>query len=87
MTLLLANGFGRHLAVLNSGPQAKNAYPHGQTDHGGERTSEADIRRYILKQRGYNNVLEGLQLTWTLTAFNLMLLDGWVIHLGAEHAI
>ena len=61
-TLLLANGYGRVLAVFESGPQDGAALPPGVVDYGGKRTLAADMCKFILEHLGNNNVLVGFHL-------------------------
>ena len=68
MTLVLANGYGRVLAVYDSGPQDGATGPPGVMDFGGTRTTAAEKRRHILERLANNKYLVGFHLAWTLTA-------------------
>ena len=83
MSMVLANGFGRVLAVFDSGPQ-EAVVPPGVIDFGGQRTSANEMRRAILERLGNNNVLEGFHVAWTLTALSLPLPVCRLVDIGAE---
>ena len=85
MSMVLANGFGRVLAVFDRGPQ-EAVVPPGVIDFGGQRTSTNDMRQAILEHLGNNNVLVGFHVAWTLIALNLPLPACRVVDLGAEEA-
>ena len=85
MSMVLANGFTRVLAVFGSGPQEAVVSP-GVIDFVGQRTSASDIRRAILERLGNNNVLVNFHVDWTLTALSLPLPACRVKDLGAEEA-
>ena len=61
MWIVLANGFGRVLAVFDSGLQEAVVLP-GVIEFGGQRTSANDMRRAILKRHSNNNVLVGFHV-------------------------
>ena len=85
MSIVFANGFGRVLAVFDSGPQ-EAVVPPGVIDFGGQRTSASEMRRAILERLGTNDVLVGFHVAWTLTALSLPLPSCRVVDLGAEEA-
>ena len=85
MTLILANGYGRPLAICDSGPQ--NAImPAGVIDYNGRRTTQAEMRRLLLHYLAANNVLVGFHVGWTLAALELVLPATRVVDLGTEDA-
>ena len=82
MTLVLANYYGRLLAVYDSGPQdGATVYP-GVVYFDGTRSKAAEMRRHILEQIGNINYLVGFHLAWTLTALSLALPASRVLDLG-----
>ena len=83
-TVLLANGFGRVLAVFDSGFQDGAALPPGVGDYGGKRTSAAEIRKFIFEHPSNNNVLVGVHLARTLTALSLSIPASRAVDLGSE---
>ena len=83
--MVLANGFGRVLAIFDSGPQ-EAVVPPGVIDFDCRRTSAIDMRRAILERLGNNNVLVGFHVAWTLTALSLPLTACRVVDLGVEEA-
>ena len=83
-TLLLANGYGRVLAVFDSGAQDGAALPPGVVDYGGKRTLAADMRKFILEYLGNNNVLVGFHFAWTLTALSLSVPASRAFDLGSK---
>ena len=85
MSMVLAIGFGRVLAVFDNGPQ-EAVVPPGVIDFGGQRTSANDMRRAILERLGDSNVLVGFHVAWTITALSLPLPACRVVDLGAEEA-
>ena len=85
ISLVLANGFGRVLAIFESGPQ-EAVMPAGVIDHEGRHATIDEMRQAILKRLGNNNALVGFHLGWTVTALNLSLLACRVVDLGAEEA-
>ena len=82
MSIILANGFGRLLAIFDSGPQ-EAVVPPGVIDFDGRRTSAIEMRRAILERFGNNNVLVGFHVAWILTALSLPLPACRVVDLGA----
>ena len=85
MTLILANGYGRPIAICDSGPQ--NAImPAGVIDYNGRRTTQAEMRRLLLHYLAANNVLVGFHVGWTLAALELVLPATRVVDLGTEDA-
>ena len=85
VAMVLANRFGRVLAIYDAGPQEAVVSPD-VIDFDGRRTSPIDMRRAILERLGNNNVLVGFYVAWTLTAPSLPLPACRVVNLGAEEA-
>ena len=85
MSMVLANGFGRVLAVFYSSFE-KAVVPFGVIDFGGKRTSANDMRRAILERLGNNNVLVGYHVAWNFTALSLLILACRVVDIDAKEA-
>ena len=85
MSMVLANGFGRVLAILDSGLQ-EAVVPPGVIDFDGQRTSVTEMRLAISERLENNNVLVGFHVAWTLTALSLPLPACSMVNLGAEEA-
>ena len=83
--LVLANGFGRVLAIFDSSPQ-EAVMPVGVIDHKGRHATIDEMRQAIFKRLENNNALVGFHLGLTLTALNLSLSAFRVVDLGAEDA-
>ena len=70
MAMVLANGFGRVLAVFDSRLQ-ETVVPPGVIDFDDRRTSPIDMPRAILERFGSNNELVGLYAALIFTALSL----------------
>ena len=83
--LVLANEFGRMVAIFDSGPH-EPVMLVGVIDHEGRHGTIDEMRQAILKRLGNNNAFLGFHLRWTLTTLNLSLPACRVVDLGAEEA-
>ena len=85
ISLVLTNGFGRVLAIFDSGLQ-EAVMPAGVIDHEGRYATIDEMRLAILNRLRNNNALVDFYLGWTLTAINLSLPACRVVDFGAEKA-
>ena len=83
IAIVLANGFGRILAIFDSGPQ-EAVVPLNVIDFDVRWTSAIDMRRAILERLGSNNVLLAINVAWTLTALSLPLFACRVVDFCAK---
>ena len=86
ISLILANGFCRVLAIFDSGPQDA-LMPAGVIDHEGRYATIDEMRQAILKHLKNNNALVGFHLWWTLTVLNLSLPACRMVGLGAPRKL
>ena len=83
LSLVVANGFGCEFAIFDRGFQEGAVVSPCVIDYCGKRTSAAEMRHYILKHIGDNNILVWFHLAWTLTALSLALPACRVVDHGA----